>query len=253
MPANPTLSGYLTITGSYTSNIYKYGYYGYYYGNGILDYGQSQNPYTRNYSIFATKGVSATVFLAGSDSRIKNNIEVIKDATSVLKSLNPVTYKHIDWISDSRRQAGFIAQEVESVLPGAVSKNEDYIPDIYSKFKIESAIDNKITVNTYNLRPGSKLRIILKNSSSHECEVLSSSVFAVPDSIKDEIKQYDTVFIFGHQVSDFRSLNYQAIVPYLVSGFKQMQTEKDAMRMEMELLSARVSSMSGLLREMKRL
>jgi hypothetical protein len=56
-----------------------------------------------------------------SDERLKENIQPIEDALSKVNQLNGVTFTYI---ADGRESAGLIAQEVEKVLPSAVSEKE---------------------------------------------------------------------------------------------------------------------------------
>lgn len=65
-----------------------------------------------------------------SDGRLKTNVEPVTDGLSIVNQLNPVFY---DWDRsnpkatsfEDRHQVGFIAQEVEKVLPEVVNKGED--------------------------------------------------------------------------------------------------------------------------------
>lgn len=59
---------------------------------------------------------------AYSDIRVKTNIEVIPDALSKVMQIRGVTYDRID--RDGERQVGVIAQEVQAVLPEAVSGDD---------------------------------------------------------------------------------------------------------------------------------
>ena len=54
---------------------------------------------------------------AVSDSRLKSNVQPIKNATAIIKKLNPVTFE-----MKGEKQSGFIAQEIEKVLPDMVKK-----------------------------------------------------------------------------------------------------------------------------------
>ena len=59
-------------------------------------------------------------FTGTSDERLKKNIEEIKDESNEkVKQLRPVTYQWKHQTHD-KSQAGFIAQEVEKVLPEVV-------------------------------------------------------------------------------------------------------------------------------------
>ena len=54
-----------------------------------------------------------------SDERLKENIEVVSDALNKVSVLRGVTF---DWIRDGKPSAGVIAQEVQNVLPQAVTE-----------------------------------------------------------------------------------------------------------------------------------
>ena len=68
-----------------------------------------------------------------SDERIKYDIVDISDdqALITLRNLKPKKYRYKDWVDDSSENVyGFIAQEVEEVLPNSVTKQTSYIPNI---------------------------------------------------------------------------------------------------------------------------
>jgi hypothetical protein len=77
----------------------------------------------------ATTGVIDGDFEDTSDEALKTNIKAIPAGLSIVNALNPVTF---DWDSDVTRRSGsksgFIAQEVETVLPNDVS-GDDYDAD----------------------------------------------------------------------------------------------------------------------------
>ena len=66
---------------------------------------------------------------AYSDLRLKENIEVIPNALSKVKTLRGVTYNRKDF-TNKNRQAGVIAQEVEKVLPEVVQINDEGIKSV---------------------------------------------------------------------------------------------------------------------------
>lgn len=57
-----------------------------------------------------------------SDRRLKENIAPLENSLSVIERLNPVSF---DYITGRKNQFGFIAQEVQAVLPGLVEKRPD--------------------------------------------------------------------------------------------------------------------------------
>lgn len=67
--------------------------------------------------------LSATSFVTSSDYRLKENVTEITDATDRLKKLNPVKF---NFISDADTTLdGFLAHEVQSIVPEAVTGTKD--------------------------------------------------------------------------------------------------------------------------------
>lgn len=91
------------------------------------------NPYTGT--------LSATVFSALSDENLKTNIIHIENAQEVVNQLDGVTF---DWNDGSGSSYGLIAQEVEKILPHAVTTGPEYKTVNYSAvipFLIETIKD----------------------------------------------------------------------------------------------------------------
>lgn len=79
-------------------------------------------------TIAQTGSLTAPSFLYSSDSRLKENIVRMKDGLATIMALNPVSFT---WKKDvvntaqaGKGDIGFIAQEVENVVPGIVTTNE---------------------------------------------------------------------------------------------------------------------------------
>jgi hypothetical protein len=72
---------------------------------------------------------AAGTWTVSSDKRLKKNIVTMDGALARINALHPVTF---DWIEDkptNKPRAGFIAQEVENIMPGLVRKS----PYTYTK------------------------------------------------------------------------------------------------------------------------
>jgi hypothetical protein len=71
---------------------------------------------------------SATSFATSSDYRLKENVDYTWDATTRLKQLKPVRF---NWIADDTNTLvdGFLAHEVTSVVPNAVTGTKDEMYD----------------------------------------------------------------------------------------------------------------------------
>ncbi|MFH1281202.1 MAG: tail fiber domain-containing protein, partial [Candidatus Omnitrophota bacterium] len=89
--------------------------------NGNVGIGTA-NPGAFKMYIGGTGFLDAASWTYGSDKRLKENINYIQSGLSIIKQLKPARF---DYIKGDKKQAGFIAQEVEAVLPDIITKGED--------------------------------------------------------------------------------------------------------------------------------
>lgn len=117
-------------------------------------------------------GVGGTVYSV-SDRRKKTGISEIKDALGILKKLNPVRYK---WCSEvliknkdltDREYLGFIAQEIQEIIPESVKIDMDgyytvnymsFIPILTSAIKEQDKEIIKLRRMIYSLDPSLEFR-----------------------------------------------------------------------------------------------
>lgn len=93
----------------------------------IRDGSTTRYTFNDNGSFTATGNITAY-----SDRRVKDQFEPITDALAKVQQLNGQTYVRTDMDDDARRYAGLIAQDVEAVLPEAVTEIEDHLALDYS-------------------------------------------------------------------------------------------------------------------------
>ena len=94
-----------------------------------------------------TTNNNATQYTTASDYRLKENVDYTWDATTRLKQLKPARF---NWINDDDNTLvdGFLAHEVQSVVPQAVAGNKDAV------YSAEEAED-MVAVNTGDIKPQS--------------------------------------------------------------------------------------------------
>tara|TARA_Y100000813_G_C24159524_1_gene351394 strand:+ start:236 stop:2320 length:2085 start_codon:yes stop_codon:yes gene_type:complete len=83
-------------------------------------------------SIWIVGSDSNSYFLSSSDKRIKKDIEIINDdeALNIINNLETVKYNYTDPGKNSGiKTIGFIAQDVQKVIPNAVTLQTECIPD----------------------------------------------------------------------------------------------------------------------------
>ncbi len=80
---------------------------------------------TTNVGSITTNG-TITVYGTTSDYRLKKNVQPMTGGLTTVLALKPVTY---DWISNGSAGEGFIAHEIQAVIPDAVHGEKDAVDD----------------------------------------------------------------------------------------------------------------------------
>lgn len=187
---------------------------------------------TRNYSIYASGQILATEFNAFSDARIKN-IKGISDGESDLSTLMQIEvtdYQMKDTIENGNDIIKkVIAQQIAEVYPQAVDKQlTDVIPDIYQRANVENGW---IQLET-NLQVGERIKIITKTSNAiHEVTTVENGRFQVAQ-LKTSNTQAETIFIYGREVKDFHTVDYEALSMLHVSATQAQQRRIEALEVE---------------------
>ena len=152
-----------------------------------------------------------------SDQRIKKDISV-SDSKEDLETLNKIeisNYKYIDEAQGNREQKKVIAQQVMEHYPLAVSTNKDVVPDVYKKSTIkDGAIADEIT----GCDVGDLIKLIYPNGDKELVAVLESN----GKNIKVESQKSGEVFVYGKEVKDYHSVDYDAIAMLNVSATKEL-------------------------------
>jgi hypothetical protein len=66
--------------------------------------------------------LTASAFYYSSDATLKTNVKALTDSARIVNALRPVTF---DWIKNGATDLGFIAQEVQELIPTAVKVSSD--------------------------------------------------------------------------------------------------------------------------------
>ena len=112
----PTIEAVQGDSGGYNfqSNAFNNG--GTYYHFNFTESGTQRGSITSN--------GSSTSYITSSDYRLKENIQPMHNALSIVAQLNPVTYI---WKSDGSDGQGFIAHELQAVVPDCVVGEKDAV------------------------------------------------------------------------------------------------------------------------------
>ena len=103
------------------------------------------------YGIYTGDVIYGQWVMTFSDKRIKDNIVDIDDekALQILRLIKPKTYEYVDKLKrGSDSVIGFIAQEIKSILPKAVSITKDYIPNFFTNCVVSTTDASNIVLVT---------------------------------------------------------------------------------------------------------
>lgn len=230
--------------------------------SGIAVYG----PYDQSVGLWAAGRIFATELNAVSDIRIKDNIIDINDgdALNIIRQIQPKKYSYVDTVLRGTKSVwGFLAQQVESVLPYSVGKSQQYIPDIYDTADVTKNTDgnyvitlnnkNTIGLTTTNTSTQVSLRLYVDEQNTIKYatvkEIIDNNSFVInedisphqhPDPSNTQTQQTNDitkVFVYGKQVDDFRTLNKQAIFTIATAALQEVdrqlqQTKQDLLDAE---------------------
>lgn len=164
-------------------------------------------------------------FYSPSDLRIKKDITDIPDDISlqVINGLKPKKYRYIDpeFNKSSGDVYGFLSQEVIQVIPEAIYRGTNTIPDIMLEFNV---VENEIIYTNHGLKDDDVItfRILTNNNIfSNKIKVLDSNRFRI---LNDTVIN-TRIFIVGKRVNDYLFLDKQYLMTFVIGAIQQLSTE----------------------------
>jgi hypothetical protein len=188
----------------------------------------------------------ASEFDAFSDARIKNVIGVSNGGSDLqnLLKLEITDYSMKDKAKDVKPYKKVIAQQVEKVYPQAVSTITDVVPDIYSVASIKHgyvALPTNVTV-------GEKVKLIFESGVE-----LATVVSVDQTGFKVDIDRSGDVFVYGREVSDFRTVDYEAISMLNVSATQELYRMIIELNKQNGELKSEVNGLKAMAEEIEKL
>jgi hypothetical protein len=187
-----------------------------------------------------------------SDERIKKNIMSLSDVQSTtlqkFREIQPKIFQYIDTIQyGTIEQYGFIAQEIEKVLPSAIQYQTMYIPSIYEIADVSYNMGsyNTITIhekstNQFEYDASNNLFTKLKCYDASNNEIIIYITNIIDDkTFEFEFETYQTkepqLFIYGQEVNNYRSINYDTL--FMLSFFVTQELDKEVRTLKDEMTS----------------
>jgi hypothetical protein len=203
--------------------------------------------------------VTAKGFAAYSDRRIKRDAQASSTAEDLaaIEKLKVTHYRMVDpEDGDTSWRKGFIAQEVAEVIPGAVTNSVNFVPDIFSLAEAQAYDASTKTLSVklakeHHLKTGQRVRLHLdgKRQDLTVSEVISAHDFSVSDCENTVEK----VFVYGSEVSDFSTLDYDRIYTTSVGAIQELARKVEAGEAENGALKTRQTDLEARLKALENL
>ena len=216
-----------------------------------------------------------------SDQRIKKNIVNLNadKMMNIFRTLRPISFDYIDNMkTNNKKHFGFIAQEINEILPEGITLNTDVIPnnmmkceiDLTSKIEASFTLkpdDNDITLqylllttesplkfdtaNPYSSTNVYKFKVYCGDKWAKEQDIYIRSEYNVIDDIYTYVigmkkDVYDimitepTLFVYGQYVYDLHILDHDTIYTVATAALQEVDREQQADKARIAELEATV-------------
>jgi hypothetical protein len=145
---------------------------------------------------------SGTAFETSSDYRLKENVNYSFDATTRLKQLKPARFNFI--VDADTTVDGFIAHEVSSIVPEAITGEKDATEDI-----------KDVVLNADGT-------VLADNISENKWTEGKATVDENGDAI-DQIYADDTTWVASKTVPNYQGIDQAKLVPLLVKTIQELE------------------------------
>ena len=172
--------------------------------------------------IYANQVIMAGTYIGVSDVRIKRDIMDLSNTLPLIEQIKPRTYKYIDPKRGDKMAYGFIAQELEEVLPCVIKSSTEKIPNIMKTADVSNGVftlkettdlieDDEISI--YD-EQDTELRVKIT-------EIINDKSFKVETD--EELK--DKYFIYGKYVDDFKAIEHNCLLSIMMEGIKELNAK----------------------------
>ena len=186
-------------------------------------------------SIFTDFTIFSATYTGASDVRIKKDIVDISNTLVLIDQIKPRTYKYIDPKRGDKIAYGFIAQEIQEVIPELVTSVKNKIPNV---MKTADVIDGVFTLEeATDLQVGDEIDIYDESDTEYKVkitEMINDKSFKT--NIDVELK--DKYFIYGKYVDDFKGIEHNGLIPIMIKGIQELNTKNKELEARLSKLEA---------------
>lgn len=210
-------------------------------------------------SLYSSNAIAGSHLIAHSDKRIKSVIGTSNSESDLntLMQIEVTDYRLKDTISNGLKlQKKVIAQQLKEVYPIAVDNSiTRAVPDIYKKAEL---IDGWVMLDT-DLKVGERVKIITK-TAEEVLEILEvkedgfrvdlSGLILRPRSGSTQGSNSADVFVYGREVDDFHTVDYDAIAMLNVSATQELARKLIKSEKRAELMEKQNEELKALLTQL---
>tara|TARA_A100001201_G_scaffold125660_1_gene110010 strand:- start:2007 stop:3473 length:1467 start_codon:yes stop_codon:yes gene_type:complete len=190
-----------------------------------------------------------------SDERIKKEISDINDASALetLRLIQPKTYKYIDEEKmGSDVVYGFIAQQVQEVLPYATKTLSEYLPSIREMVNVTQS--NVVTFTNFNTNDLLSNTTIIQaqlfkgeNKDLTISEIIDEHSIRVEEDLTEMLHEDDTrLYIHGELVDDFLFLKKESIFTVATAALQEVDRQLQVEKVRNDALESRIAELEGM-------
>ena len=195
-----------------------------------------------DYGIVSRTYVGSALNVIASDSRIKKDFSLSNNAEdlALLKKIEITNYRMKDvatWGNQTFKKV--IAQQVEAIYPEAIKMQTAVIPDIYTLAEavVYDATNKQLSLTMskdYGLKVADKVELVHPEKGKIQAEVIA--VNGNSFTVKDWNYAAEKIFVFGREVSDFRSVDYEALSMLGISAIQALAKENEEIKAKLKKL-----------------
>jgi hypothetical protein len=231
-----------------------------------------------NASVWVDSTTTYAGFWATSDRRIKKNINynISSECLNLFRQLKCSNYSYIDERANKTNVYGYVAQDVSTVIPYAVTTQKGFIPSLYSFSKVtkENGIikltcSEQKTYTFYSLHDnqgkaftddnnepasdkdgGRHFKVKLYDVSMNEYivrinEIIDNGIFTIENDDVSIKLTHDEYFVFGQEVDDYKILNNESIAMVATAALQEVDRQQQADKARIAELENHVSNLEA--------
>jgi len=198
---------------------------------------------------------SSTAYNTSSDHRLKTNVQPMTGATATFMQLNPVNF---EWIADGTRVNGFLAHELQAVIPESATgthngmMDEEYqatpaTGDIYTAgteagfTEVSTAIQASpayYDINGVEIKAEVLIVAAVHEAFDAVAEVIHSSDVEQPETLEDGQQWRETTaqVMATRSVPDMQGIDQAKVVPLLVATLQEALAEIETLKTRLTAL-----------------